>query len=202
MHSSMKPRRWFLISAVSAAYVGICDSRCLSSFLNNTGRGNMSTLIYVEQARPIQIDVLLSESSKAIRSILGLSFDPELSAKFRWKTERPMPETYWLDQGFEDISIQLQGESADVTVSESAADAAVVVSPNMWRTVLEYALAAAVAIALAKYSGGEISDSASAYTKVYRQMADKFTQSIKVEGTYDNIKDAAQAFAVRLGWER
>ncbi len=161
----------------------------------------MSTLIYVEQAKPIQIDALLSESSKALRSILGLSFDLELGAKFRWKTERPVPETYRLEPGFEDISIQLHGESADVTVSQSAEDDAVVVSPNIWRTVLEYALAAAIAIALAKYSDGEISDSASAYTKVYRQMADEFAQSIKVEGSYDNIKDAAQAFAVRLGWE-
>jgi hypothetical protein len=161
----------------------------------------MSILIRVEKVTPIEVGLILQEVSEILKLILGLIFNPALMAVERLEPERNLPESYCIEPAIDDvIGIKSVEEQAIVSVSLYKIEQYAYISPNGWRTGFEYALAAAVAIALARYSGSVISDSALAYTKEFSQSPDEFAQAVKVEGTYYSISEATEAFVAKLGW--
>ena len=165
----------------------------------------MSTLIRVEEVEPVEVGLVLPDINKALRLILGLAFDVDLLAVKRFQMETTLPESYLIEPGKEDlIGIMPADIQAITSVSTHKDKKYVYISPDGWRTDFEYTLAAAVAIALAEFSGSEISDSALAYTGVFSQPAGRFVQAVKpeVEKLYYNAKEAAEAFTARLSRKR
>ncbi len=160
----------------------------------------MSILIRVEKVDPVEIQLILPDISKVLGKLLGLVFDPELTAGDRFEMRETLSVTYRLEPGNTDdlIGIAVKEEQAVVSVSTTPQQKFVYVSPDGWRTPLEYALAAAVVIALAEYSDSEISDSALAFTKVFSQSANDFAQRLQANKIFYNINEAADEFFVHL----
>jgi hypothetical protein len=165
----------------------------------------MATLIRVEEVESIEVGLILPDVGKALSLILGLAFNLDLVAVDRFQEETTLPDSYCIKPGTQDlIRIKSLEGQAVISVSTHKDQRFVYVSPDVWRTVLERALAAAVAIALAEYSGSEITDSALAYTKVFSQPSKEFAESLKPEGDrlYYDANEAAEAFKARLQCKR
>jgi hypothetical protein len=161
----------------------------------------MSTLLWVEHAKPFKLGSLLSKAGSSLKSILGLTSVPELVGTQLWKPEEALLESHYVEPDSGDFGIKINGEKALVSVSPGSAanKEAICISPDYWRTKLESALAAAVVIAIGEHSGSEITDPGWAYTKVPRsQSAKEFAETIKVDKTFDDINEAAEIFFSRL----
>ena len=158
----------------------------------------MSVLLRVDRVRPVQIDAILPRIGAALKDILGLKREPRLVATKMYRLDDILPGTYCINPGATNIGIRVDGEVAAVSVFSREGIDHLVISPDCWRTNLESALAAAVAIALAEHSETEISDSALAYTTTFSQSADSFAESVRVDKTFDNINEAAEAFFAGL----
>lgn len=96
------------------------------------------------------------------------------------------------------IGIKSVEDQAIVSVSLYKIEKYAYVSHYERRTEFAYALAAAVAVALARHSSNIITDSALAYTEEFSQSPDEFAQAVKVEGTYDSISEAGEAFVAKF----
>jgi hypothetical protein len=165
----------------------------------------MSTLIRVEEVEPIEIGLILPDVSNALRLILGLAFNLDLVAVDRFQERTILPESYCIKPENQDlIGIKCLEGQAIVSVGTHEDKKYAYISPDGWRTALERALAAAVAIALAEYSASEISDSALAYTQVFSQSSQEFAQALKPEEDrlYYDVEEAAEAFITRLSCKR
>jgi hypothetical protein len=162
----------------------------------------MSTLIRVEEVEPIEVGLILPDISEALRKILGLTYSPPVIAVDWIEYERELPDSHLIGPGKKEIiGIKPDEGKAIASVSTYEDQKYVYISPNRWRTALESALAAAVAVALAEYSDSEISDSALAFTREYSQPAEIFLKAIKAERTYYDVDEAAEEFGRRLGWK-
>jgi hypothetical protein len=158
----------------------------------------MSVLIRVEKLKPVAIEIILPKIRRVLMSILGLTFEPELRVTRVYKLDEHLPPSYWLRPGSTDISIMIEGEQAAASLSSPNGAEHIVISPDCWRTKLENALAVCVAIALADYSGTEISESSQVFTREFRQTANQFAEAIKSDTTFSKIDEAAQALFDRL----
>jgi hypothetical protein len=159
----------------------------------------MATLLWVENAQPFDLDQLLPKAGVALKFILGLTSPPELIGVQTWQPEAQLPKSYHVEMDSSSFGIKVDGENAMVYVAPSKNYGHICISPDGWRSKLEYALAAAVAIALAESFGTKISDPGCAYVRApSNQAANKFAESIKVKGTFDDINEAANAFFSRL----
>lgn len=162
----------------------------------------MSILIRVEKALPIEVGLLLPEIGTVLAGILGLLFAPTLQAVDRFDENAVFDEIYCIEPGRDDlVGIRCVEESAIVSVSTSSEREDVYISPDGWRTALGYALAPAVAIALAAYSESEITDSALAYSKTFSTTPSQLMAHLKSEKTYWDLKLAGKEFLKRQGWE-
>lgn len=159
----------------------------------------MATLLWVENAKPFELGLLLPKAGKSLRYILGLTTTPELVGVKTWNPETLLPEPYYVEMNSESFGIRISGETAMVSVAPSKNYGHICISPDGWRSRLESALAVAVVIALAESFGTEISDPGWAYIRVPKSLtAKEFACSIKVEETFDDINKAAQVFFSRL----
>lgn len=158
----------------------------------------MSVLIRVEKMKSVQVSAILPKIGKALSYILGLRFEPELVATEMYKFEEVLPKSYCIEAGTAALGIKVKDEQAGVSVFSHKGVQNIVVSPDCWRTELEGALAVATAIALAEYSETEISDSGLTFTETFIQTAGEFAEAVRVDKTFDDINEAAQAFYARL----
>ena len=159
----------------------------------------MATLLWVENAKPFMLDWLLPRAGEALRFILGVTYAPELVGVQTWKPEVPLPEPHYIELNSASFGIKINGENAMVSVVPSKKHGAMCVSPDGWRSKLEYALAAAVVIAIGEYSESDITDPGWAYIRAPKSLtAKEFADSIKAEETFNDINEAAQVFSSRL----
>ena len=158
----------------------------------------MSVTIWVENAKPVQIDSLLPEISITLKSLLGLSCSPALSIDSTWNSEEVInPQLIgWIEPNMEKgFSVRVDGEQGVVNVFSYRGVSRFVLSFHPWSAA---PLCAAVAITLAKRSGAEITDLGSIYTISEYQKPDEFTRLLKVEKSFDNFHDAVECFFSRL----
>jgi hypothetical protein len=159
----------------------------------------MAILLRVEDAQPFDLDQLLPKAGEALKIVLGLTSSLKLIGIQTWKPEAQLPQSYHVEMDSGSFGIKVDGENAMVYVAPSKNYGHICISPDGWRSKLEYALAAAVAIALAESFGTKISDPGCAYVRApSNQSANKFAESIKVKGTFDDVNEAANAFFARL----
>jgi hypothetical protein len=158
----------------------------------------MAVLLRVERPRAVTLDLVLPEISRALRGILGLDYEPELIATKMYDFEEPLPCSTNVRAGSTSLAIKVKTENAAVSVFSREGADYITISPDCWRTKVESALAAAVAVALADYSGSEISESGLTYSSSFRQTARQFLQSVRVSERFDSINEAAEAFFAGL----
>lgn len=158
----------------------------------------MATYLWVEDAIPFQLSLVLPKIGESLRFTLGLTYVPNLVGTKLWKPEEVLPDSYYFDWESDYIGMYICGENALVSISPANNRKAIYVSPDYWRTKLEYALAAAVVIAISEISKSQISDPALAYIKEPTLPPKEFAESIRVDGTFDDINEAAQSFFSRL----
>jgi len=135
----------------------------------------MSISIRVEKVIPIEVGLILPKVSEIVRFILGLTFNPALTAVELSEPERVLLDSYCIEPAIDDvIGIKSVEDQAIVSVSLYKIKQYAYVSPYERRTEFAYALAAAVAVALARHSSSVITDSALAYTEEFSQSPDEF----------------------------
>lgn len=182
----------------------------------------MSISLEVEKGKPFQISAILPEIEKALRLILGLTYEPNVIVYFVQTTEGETgsQESAWIRPGMEDgFSVTLRGDylpgppaaggdgvedNLFVTLREGQPLVSVhsregvdyfAIIPQKWWSK---ALGAAVAIAIAEYSESEVRDTQGAYTLKEYLKPDEFAQSIEVDKVFDDINEAIEYFFYRL----
>jgi hypothetical protein len=179
----------------------------------------MSISLKLELVKPIPISNLLSEIGEALRAILGLKFDPVITAEVVSTKETAALQSFQIEAGAEDVKIGIAGEPETVTVYpftvpvspyaappytepiplESIKDKLLVgIYPETCGTPLELALAAAIAVSFSKHLESEIVDSIPFYTEGLYHTADNFLSHVKVDHQFDDYRVAAQRFYDRL----
>lgn len=158
----------------------------------------MAILLWVENAEPFELNRILPKIGESLSFILGLPHTPDLVGTEVWKPEKILADSCYFDWDADHIGIKVCGEAALVSVSPASDREAICVSPDYSRTELEYALAAAVVIAIGEHSQGQIYDHALAYTRKPALTPKEFTEYVKVNGVFENINEAAVVFFSRL----
>lgn len=158
----------------------------------------MSVSIEVEQGKPFQISAILPKIEKALRLILGLTYEPRVIVDFvrSAKGETGSQESVWISPGVENgFSVTLSGGRAEVSVhSREGVDYFAIIPEKWWST----ALGAAIAIVIGEHSGSEVRDTGSIYMLKEYLSPDEFAQSIKVDKGFDDINEATNYFFYRL----
>lgn len=164
----------------------------------------MSISLSVKLTKPMLISAVLPDVIGALQEILGLSFRPIVKAKGFLNRERVPLQSDVVDQKSTMILFEIVDERAVVGVSVYRRDSDhdpggeegvfATIDVSAWRSPLEYALAAAVAVAFGHQCDTMIMDYMPFYTRRFSQSADKFVKAIKVEATFTDYQTAGQAF--------
>jgi hypothetical protein len=170
----------------------------------------MSVSIEVERGKPFQISTILPGLEKALKMILGLTYDPKVIVDVvrTAEGETGSQESAWIRPGMRDGFFVTLGDifedSFYVTLREGHPLVSVnsreevdyfAIVPEKWWSA---ALGAAVAIVIAEHSESEVRDTQSIYTLKEYTKPDEFAQSIKVDKTFDDIDEATEYFFCRL----
>jgi hypothetical protein len=154
--------------------------------------------------KPLAISTLIAETSSALQEILRLSFTPIIVAE-EYVNQKRIPlrsEEVRSDSGMLFLEILNEPEVVSIVtfevehplLSDEEQGAFIGISANTWRTPLEDALAAAVAVAFARKLGTVIEDNACVYSPVLSQSAESFIDAVKVKEPFDDYRVAAQRF--------
>lgn len=182
----------------------------------------MSVSIEVEKGKPFQISAILPEVEKALRLILGLTYEPQVIVYFVQTAEGETGShaSAWIRPGMEDgFFVTLGGDHMPdlpaaggdgikdnlfLTLKEGqplvsvhsleGVDFFAIIPEKWWSS----ALGAAAAIAIAEHSESEVCDTQSTYTLKEYMKPDEFAQSIKVDKVFDDIDEATEYFFYRL----
>jgi len=164
----------------------------------------MSISLSVKLTKPMFISAVLPDVVEALQEILGLSFRPSVIAEHFLNRKRVPLQSNVIDQESKMILFEIINERAVVSISvyrrdldhEPGEEGGVfaTIDVSAWRSPLEYALAAAVAAAFGHQCNTMITDYMPFYTRRFNQSADRFVNSIKVEGTFTDYQTAGQVF--------
>lgn len=158
----------------------------------------MSVSVVVEKGKPFQISAIIPKVEKALKLILGLTYEPKLTVDFvrSAEGETDLPEAAWIRPGMrEGFSVTLGEERTTVGVYTQEGLDYVGIAPYTWQAL---ALGAAIATAIAEYSDSEVCDSQSTYTIKEYLKPDEFLQSIRVDKAFDEINEATEYFFSHL----
>jgi hypothetical protein len=170
----------------------------------------MSVSIEVERGKPFQISAILPKVEKALKLILGLTYDPKaiVDVVRTAEGETGSQESAWIRPGMEDGFFVTLGDVIEdsfyVTLREGQPLVSVhsregvdyfAIIPEKWWSK---ALGAAVAIAIAEHSESEVRDTQGTYTLKEYMKPYEFAQSIKVDKVFDDINEATEYFSFRL----
>ena len=176
----------------------------------------MSIGLTTKIAAGIEVGDLIPEVSRALKDILNFSVAPLLRSEWfdvdaaRW---HPLTGPHQLDVSSPLIGVSIQGEPemASISIYERAKDrfpesdwepeelgkrASVGVSGV--RTGLSFALVAAVSLAIARRSGGLISDEMRFYSSSFDSFPDEFLRSIRLTSNQNHYRAAAMQFEQQL----
>jgi hypothetical protein len=158
----------------------------------------MSVSIEVEKGKPFQIGSIIPRVEKALKLILGLTYEPKVIVSFVWnaKGDTGLQESAWIRPGVkEGFSVTLSGGQVVVGIYSQEGVDYFAVTPEIWKAT---ALGAAVAIAIAEHSESEVRDTQSTYTLKEYMKPDEFAQSIKVDRAFDEVNEATEYFFYHL----
>jgi hypothetical protein len=170
----------------------------------------MSVSIEVERGKPFQIDAILSRVEKALKLILGLTYEPKaiVDAVRTAGGETDSQESAWIRPGMENGFFVTLGDVIEASFYLTLPEGQPLVSvhsregvdyfaiiPQKWWSA---ALGAAVAIIIAEHSESEVCDTQGTYTLKEYMKPDEFAQSIKVDKVFDDINEATEYFFHRL----
>lgn len=158
----------------------------------------MSIALDLKLTKSIPINRVLPEAGKALQVMLGLTFTPIMTAEMV-TDGKALSNADVIEPSSGVIAIRIVNEPEVATVHPFTLDfpdekTYVAVSLQTWRTPLEAALVAAVAIAFGRYLRGEINDSASFYSAVLSQSATELMERLKLNKSFDDQRLAAQEF--------
>src|SRR5262245_49472224 len=159
---------------------------------------DMSVSLEVERGKAFQISAILIKVEKALRLILGLTYDPKVLVDFVRNTEGVVgsQESAWIRPGMRDgFSISLSGMQAVASVHSREGVDYFSINPEKWWST---AFGAATAIAIAEHSESEVRDTQSTYTLNEYLKPDEFLQAIKVDKIFNDINQATEYFFSRL----
>lgn len=165
--------------------------------------------LVLKQKRPLIIgETLREEIGGALQEMLGLVSRPTIVSKEYVKGAHVPTESYELSPISNRILIEIVGQPESATVTTYEVDepslpddeqgAFVSVSPATMRTPLEAALAASVALVFGRELGSEIGDPPTFYTSRLNQSPDSFIKAVKISGTFDDYRVAADEFYGKL----
>lgn len=158
----------------------------------------MSIALVLELTNSIPINQVLPIVSNALRGILSLTFTPVVVAE-KISSGEAVLDTDLIEPSSEMIAFKIVNEPEVATTHAYILDypeekTHVAVSLQRWRTPLESALVAAVAIAFGEFLKEEIYDSASFYSTVPSQSATELLERLKLNKNFDDYRFAAQEF--------
>lgn len=164
----------------------------------------MSIGLVVQMTHPIVIRELLPKIGVALQEILALSFRPEiLGQEYADRKWGPLQSDH-ITAASRLIGFEVRGESEIVAVcahvrggdhrtrDEHGIFMGIEVVGQ--RTPLEFALTAAVAIAVGRQCRADVTDNMPFFSVTFDQPADTFASSIKLQGVFDDYRVAAQVF--------
>lgn len=170
----------------------------------------MSVSLEVEKGRPFQISAILPKVEKALKLILGLTYEPKVIVDVvrTAEGETGSQESAWIRPGMENSFFVTLGDVMEdsfyVTLREGQPLVSVhsregvdyfAIIPEKWWSA---ALGAAVAISIAEHSESEVCDTQSTYTLKEYMKPDEFAQAVKVDKVFDDINEATEYFFYRL----
>ncbi len=169
----------------------------------------MSVDLEIKINKAISVDHLLDASEKVIKELLALKdIPPSLKVEEMIKGHRQSLTSNTFSAGRGMLLIGLEGLEDFATVNVVDLPALPPFSDGMTtglhadvsatRSPIGYALAACVAVALARDEKSSIIDDAHFWTPVREQSADNFARLITLEGTYQTIPAAAEAMYAKM----
>jgi hypothetical protein len=164
--------------------------------------------------KDIDLDHLIQDASCALREILNVSDEPPIKAyQFIGKHWTDLSRPHRLSVASPIIGFTIPGENeiASLSIYERTADrfdesdwkpeelgAIASIEVCGVRTELSYALIAAVALAIARLSGGSIADEMKFFNDSFDSSAEDFLTSIRVVERFDDYRNAAIRFERQL----
>ena len=164
----------------------------------------MSIGLEVKLTKAISVPVLLPNIGTALRDILGLLFIPDIVAEeYVDQTWVPVRSDLLTDES-KLIGFLIAGEPETVSIfvsyrggddrPENEWGSFAVIEVTGTRTPLIFALTAAVAAALGRECGTDVTDNMPFFSHTLDQSADHFVNAIKVKDQFDDYRAAAKAF--------
>jgi hypothetical protein len=162
----------------------------------------MSIDLSVAHTKPLAINLLLYDAAAALQQILCLHQSPEIFAEELRCGEVSELKLDFLptdSQPAIHVRIAREPEIAQIsTIHSSSGDIIRFISMGSQRTALEYALGAAVAVAIARNQQGMIKDQALFFSPRLERSASDFSDALNVSKAFSDYREAAKEFARKL----
>lgn len=165
----------------------------------------MSSDLHVKLTQSVKVAELLIATEVTMKELLAVPAVPHLSIEEMDKGVRQPIMTDEIAQSCPMFLIGLEGfdEVVGIVVTEiprcppfvtdEEAGLYAGITVSAMRTPLEFALAASVAIALARISNTTVIDDGTRWSSILEQPPEDFAKAIAVSGSFDNIVSSAQA---------
>jgi hypothetical protein len=157
--------------------------------------------LYLDLGRPVSLRPLLPKAGAVLAEMLGLDKIPELTLHALEEGHRVAVENDELrDEASPFFLISIAGEPETVGLTVPGERVTLVMGAQ--RTNLEYALGAAIAIALAReLGGGPIGDDWRFFGDDFQSAPEDLLRRLKVVGHGHDYREATEQLSDRLGWE-
>jgi hypothetical protein len=163
----------------------------------------MSTDLSVKLNRPIETGRLVRTAETTMRELLALLYTPTLNIKrveagirhivTSELIEKKQMFVVGMEGHREEVAVVVHEIPQHPSIPEDEVGLWTGVTVGAMRTPLEYAMAAAVAIALAREVKADVIDDALLWNRIEAQKPDDFLKAIKVCGEFEDIHSAAEA---------
>jgi hypothetical protein len=152
----------------------------------------MSIDLFIDAARPIAVKPLLTPIRAVFGELLGGAAMPTLVLERLENGQRlPVDRDRIATDGGPLLLLSITGEPETVVLGGRSGYVGVTISGP--RTVLQFALGAAAAIALARESGGGISDDWRFFGEEAHTTPQAMLERLRVAGSYNDYREAAEA---------
>jgi hypothetical protein len=165
----------------------------------------MPVSLRVKISGPINLSSLLPKVSATLAEILGLPYAPEIVAEeyVGGQLKRVGSETISckdggtvflrIPEGADNASLFCYERQIEHETGEESLPLAVI-EVGSGRTPVDFAIAAAVAAALARENNTDVVDDMPFFTEEFEQPADRFIEGVRVKGLFNDYRTAAEAF--------
>jgi len=158
----------------------------------------MSFDLGITFTKPIKVSELLPKAAAVLTEMLSLRNQLTLTLHERSLDECHQLQDAELRQGNGALVVVAVEANIDEGVEIIAGLESATVSIRPAHTNLQYALGAAVVIALARELGEDIRDESQLYGNKYRKSPEEILEFMKVRGSWDDYYEAAEQLADRF----